>query len=184
MHGDFFGYHVSIVIVLFGFFLGCFTLPLWEYAYEGDGTFKDFGPRSPSQRYTLDLGPTDFSRVGKHIFNIGDLPKERFALGFVGHLSKPGLKNLIVRVRLVDRDTKNAVFDFSGSIADWTWSTKIGDPSTPFIYYVGETERDDGGRGTLFYPLRGHRYVLTVEVLQAADVSTRAFVHLRGGGWM
>src|SRR5437879_3170791 len=49
--------------------------------YRGDGTFTDFGLQTAHERYLIDLGPIDLSRVNKQSFRMVGLPSTELTIG-------------------------------------------------------------------------------------------------------
>jgi hypothetical protein len=177
-----------------------------ESRYAGDGELTD-SPLSPSQRFSLTLGPIDMRHQSATTFTLNRLPARQFIMGFQVSGPRPTADPLydsrpitaLARMSLTD-ETGRVVIDETAKLEDWVWS---GSPheDTSFVYRAG-TARDvplagggvtpqlmgvkaDAGWGSSFTPRSNGKYLLRVEILEGDARAGNYQISLKGltGGW-
>lgn len=176
-----------------------------ESRYAGDGTLTD-NRFSPSERFVLNLGPTDLAKAGVATYRLAGLPEDSFTFGLEvtggSSTDKPLYEarpiTAIVRFTLTDERAR-VIIDEVGPLNEWVWS---GSPHERVAFvYRGGVSRDvpmpgyvspqpvgvksDGGWGSGFSPRSEGRYSLKVQVLKEDPYAGAFTVTLKGatGGW-
>jgi hypothetical protein len=163
--------------------------------YEGDGELTDQGPGTAHERYRLDLGRVDLSRIGTFVFKMKGLPDEEFTAGLEGISSCVGdAQSSPIRIRLaLSRAANDVVFSQDAPLREWVqsrgfWYRKGLEEEIPATGGVTESRRigvlADSGWGTYFTARPRSSYALSLSVVTAQDsFSCPARVVLYGGGW-
>jgi hypothetical protein len=158
--------------------------------FQGDGSFVDRGPLAAKDRYIVDLGTVDLTKIGQHKYSIGNLPSVPFATGLEIRESSPNvdprkrpLHSGRVRLLLESEEGK-MVFAEDAPLRDWVWTYDRGE-SESFLYRAGKGTGPslDLAAGSLFVPRAGTRYRLTFEVVEPQPSARPARLLLKGGGW-
>ena len=172
--------------------------------YRGDGRFGDAGFGAAIERYEVDLGAIDLTRVGSHSFVLAGLPGCQMTAGFKVRPLREEEKLLetepldaVVEMRLARRDA--VVVDEQGRLSDWRWGGPMIAGSNAFVFQTGRSEsipigsgltqtkwldvKADGGWGTTFTPHWLGHYDLTVSVKQPATQTYPVSLVVLGGGW-
>ena len=151
--------------------------------YSGDGTFKDNGSSSATDRYVVDLGEVNIGVTAKNTFRLTGLPSSNYVVGFRVAPDATGTSdsqdtrpNPIISIKLGEIKAERIV-KATLPLRQWTWSEpSIGRGA--FVYLAGPT-------GSYFSAGRGRGYLLEIEVVHP-DQSTgsrRVTLVVKSGGW-
>lgn len=173
-----------------------------DYTIKGDGTLTDRGPGVAISRFVLDLGDIDLSVRGERVLRFAGLPREDFfvhlrlalqpedkllletddpdtaeALGLEARGSlaarTPG-STAVVQLSVKGRDGRTLV-EYSGRLADWTWSGALGGD---------EVRLYDSSRDFLLEcTTPDETYELAIAVVEPAPRQSSAKLLIEGGGW-
>lgn len=158
--------------------------------FQGDGAFVDRGPLAAKDRYIVDLGKVDLTKIGQHKYSIGNLPSVPFATGLEIRESSPNVDPRrrplhVGRVRLLlESEEGQMVFAEDAPLSDWAWTYDRGE-SESFLYRAGKGAGPalDRAAGSLFVPRSGAKYRLTFEVVEPQPSARPTRLLLKGGGW-
>ena len=158
--------------------------------FQGDGEFIDRGPLAAKDRYVVDLGSVDLSKIGRYKYSIGNLPLVTFATGLQIRESAPNVDPRkrplhTGRVRLLlESEGGQMVFAEDALLGDWVWTYDRGEYES-FLYRAGKGTGPsvDQGSGSLFVPRPAAKYRLTFEVVEPQSSARPARLLLKGGGW-
>ena len=173
----------------------------------GDGRPFDAGTLAATDRFVVNLGQVDFSRLGQSVHELSDLPEAelRVSLEIVSFESgRPPLCDTRPITATVELELTNehgeTVVSTKAPLNSWSWVGLWGEDRTAFVYRSGqvrEISREgnltryeavkgvDGSWGTYFTPRRNGRYRLRVITLDPDPLSFRFLitVQVAGGGW-
>ena len=147
--------------------------------YTGDGNFTDYGRKAGILRFVLDLGAVNLTEASVSKFELKGLPKVEFVCYLrIDHplptMGKPKdfeAGDLVVEMSLEDeKGTK--VFSEKAPLKNWVWSGS-----------VGASQSDLYTRKTIFTPMKGKSYRLSLRVSECNLGASKARLILMGGGW-
>lgn len=165
--------------------------------YHGDGTLTDFGIEAADERYVLDLGLVDLSRLNRRSFKLAGLPAVEFAMGLrqvnvSAGCAAAALNSTNVRMHVQAEDGQ-VVIDEEGPLSAWVTSSSLvyrrgkerREPKDGDAFRLVETGvRAFGGWGTYFTPQTSVTYLAKFEVVETRDTSgCESRLVLVGGGW-
>ena len=175
---------------------GCYHVS----SYRGDGKLVDYGWRSYSLRYALDLGPIDLSSVGSYSYKLSNLPHAEFTIGIAILEDKPNEllgprpdHSGYVRLELKSEDGQTIVLE-DGPLESWTHSYALRTPHS-FLYRRGEQKdiplsgggariellrNPAGGWGSYFIAQEHRNYTLSFDVLKPNPANRPARLSLHG----
>ena len=147
--------------------------------YTGDGIFKDYGRKAGILRFVLDLGAVDLKKDATQVHQLKGLPEVEFVCYLrVDHplptLGKP--KNfeagdLVVEMTLED-ENRTEVFSEKAPLKNWVWSGSVGAPQSDLYT-----------RKTIFSPMKGKPYRLSLKIAEGNADAPQSRLLLMGGGW-
>jgi hypothetical protein len=175
---------------------GCYCVS----SYRGDGELVDYGWRSYSRRYVLDLGPVNLSSSGSYSYTLRKLPKAEFTIGIeITELQRNDLlgdrpdHSGHVRLELKAEDGEAIILE-DGPLDTWTWSHG-GLDAKSFLYRRGE-QRDiplpgggaqiellrnaNGGWGSYFIAANSKVYSLRFDITKPNPLKRDARLVLYG----
>lgn len=187
MQTRYFNKFISILLIQFigvviFMFTGCYS----ESDYSGVGKLTDNGPSAATDRYILDLGTVDLSKIGTTTYRIANLPAANFVAGIdfsVESINQEIISNnnlnTSVSISLADSNGEE-IFNKNGRLANWSWARKRIEPTKAFIYGSGS-----GLEQTYFDPKPHAEYVLKFTVLKidSTHIKHEATLKLKSGGW-
>ena len=147
--------------------------------YTGDGNFTDYGRKAGILRFVLDLGAVNLTEASVSKFELKGLPKVEFVcylridhpLPTIGKPKDLEAGDLVVEMSLEDeKGTK--VFSEKAPLKNWVWSGS-----------VGASQSDLYTRKTIFTPMKGKSYPLSLRVSECNLGASKARLILMGGGW-
>ena len=147
--------------------------------YTGDGNFTDYGRKAGILRFVLDLGAVNLTEASVSKFELKGLPKVEFfcylridhPLPTIGKPKDFEAGDLVVEMSLEDeKGTK--VFSEKAPLKNWVWSGS-----------VGASQSDLYTRKTIFTPMKGNSYRLSLRVSECNLGASKARLILMGGGW-
>jgi hypothetical protein len=147
--------------------------------YTGDGNFTDYGRKAGILRFVLDLGAVNLTEASVSKFELKGLPKVEFVcylridhpLPTIGKPKDFEAGDLVVEMSLEDeKGTK--VFSEKAPLKNWVWSGS-----------VGASQSDLYTRKTIFTPMKGKSYRLSLRVSECNLGASNARLILMGGGW-
>ena len=147
--------------------------------YTGDGNFTDYGRKAGILRFVLDLGAVNLTEASVSKFELKGLPKVEFVcylridhpLPTIGKPKDFEAGDLVVEMSLEDeKGTK--VFSEKAPLKNWVWSGS-----------VGASQSDLYTRKTIFTPMKGKSYPLSLRVSECNLGASKARLILMGGGW-
>jgi len=147
--------------------------------YTGDGNFTDYGRKAGILRFVLDLGAVNLTEESVSKFELKGLPKVEFVcylridhpLPTIGKPKDFEAGDLVVEMSLEDeKGTK--VFSEKAPLKNWVWSGS-----------VGASQSDLYTRKTIFTPMKGKSYRLSLRVSECNLGASKARLILMGGGW-
>ena len=147
--------------------------------YTGDGNFTDYGRKAGILRFVLDLGAVNLTEASVSKFELKGLPKVEFVcylridhpLPTIGKPKDFEAGHLVVEMSLEDeKGTK--VFSEKAPLKNWVWSGS-----------VGASQSDLYTRKTIFTPMKGKSYRLSLRVSECNLGASKARLILMGGGW-
>jgi len=147
--------------------------------YTGDGNFTDYGRKAGILRFVLDLGAVNLTEASVSKFELKGLPKVEFVcylridhpLPTIGKPKDFEAGDLVVEMSLEDeKGTK--VFSEKAPLKNWVWSGS-----------VGASQSDLYTRNTMFTPMKGKSYPLSLRVSECNLGASKARLILMGGGW-
>jgi hypothetical protein len=147
--------------------------------YTGDGNFTDYGRKAGILRFVLDLGAVNLTEASVSKFELKGLPKVEFVcylridhpLPTIGKPKDFEAGDLVVEMSLEDeKGTK--VFSEKAPLKNWVWSGS-----------VGASQSDLYTRKTMFTPMKGKSYPLSLRVSECNLGASKARLILMGGGW-
>jgi len=147
--------------------------------YTGDGNFTDYGRKAGILRFVLDLGAVNLTEASVSKFELKGLPKVEFVcylridhpLPTIGKPKDFESGDLVVEMSLEDeKGTK--VFSEKAPLKNWVWSGS-----------VGASQSDLYTRKTIFTPMKGKSYRLSLRVSECNLGASKARLILMGGGW-
>ena len=147
--------------------------------YTGDGNFTDYGRKAGILRFVLDLGAVNLTEASVSKFELKGLPKVEFVcylridhpLPTIGKPKDFEAGDLVVEMSLEDeKGTK--VFSEKAPLKNWVWSGS-----------VGASQSDLYTRKTIFTPMKGKSYRLSLRVSECNLGASKARLILMGGGW-
>ena len=147
--------------------------------YTGDGNFTDYGRKAGILRFVLDLGAVNLTEASVSKFELKGLPKVEFVcylridhpLPTIGKPKDFEAGDLVVEMSLEDeKGTK--VFSEKVPLKNWVWSGS-----------VGASQSDLYTRKTIFTPMKGKSYRLSLRVSECNLGASKARLILMGGGW-
>lgn len=147
--------------------------------YTGDGNFTDYGRKAGILRFVLDLGAVNLTEASVSKFELKGLPKVEFVcylridhpLPTIGKPKDFEAGDLVVEMSLEDeKGTK--VFSEKAPLKNWVWSGS-----------VGASQSDLYTRKTIFTPMKGTSYPLSLRVSECNLGASKARLILMGGGW-
>jgi hypothetical protein len=147
--------------------------------YTGDGNFRDYGRKAGILRFVLDLGAVDLKEDGTQVHQLKGLPEVEFVCYLrVDHplptLGKPknfGAGDLVVEMTLED-ENRTEVFSEKAPLKNWIWSGS-----------VGASQSDLYTRKTIFSPMKGKPYRLSLKIAEGNADAPQSRLLLMGGGW-
>lgn len=182
--------------------VGCGSLQ-----YDGDRRLAVAVTPSASDRYVVNLGQVDFSRLGQSVHELSNLPEAELRVVFEivsfedGRAPLADTRPITATVELeLTNERGETVVSTKAPLSSWSWVGLWGEDRTAFVYRSGrvrEISREanitryeaakgvDGGWGTYFTPRRNGRYTLRVVTLDPDPSSSRFLITLQvaGGGW-
>ena len=147
--------------------------------YTGDGNFTDYARKAGILRFVLDLGAVNLTEASVSKFELKGLPKVEFVcylridhpLPTIGKPKDFEAGDLVVEMSLEDeKGTK--VFSEKAPLKNWVWSGS-----------VGASQSDLYTRKTIFTPMKGKSYPLSLRVSECNLGASKARLILMGGGW-
>ena len=147
--------------------------------YTGDGNFTDYGRKAGILRFVLDLGAVNLTEASVSKFELKGLPKVEFVcylridhpLPTIGKPKDFEAGDLVVEMSIEDeKGTK--VFSEKAPLKNWVWSGS-----------VGASQSDLYTRKTIFTPMKGKSYPLSLRVSECNLGASKARLILMGGGW-
>ena len=147
--------------------------------YTGDGNFTDYGRKAGILRFVLDLGAVNLTEASVSKFELKGLPKVEFVcylridhpLPTIGKPKDFEAGDLVVEMSLEDeKGTK--VFSEKAPLKNWVWSGS-----------VGASQSDLYTRKTIFTPMKGKSYPLSLRVSECNLGASKARLILMGGCW-
>jgi hypothetical protein len=150
-----------------------------DLSYTGDGNFTDYGRKAGILRFVLDLGAVNLTEASVSKFELKGLPKVEFVcylridhpLPTIGKPKDFEAGDLVVEMSLEDeKGTK--VFSEKAPLKNWVWSGS-----------VGASQSDLYTRKTMFTPMKGKSYPLSLRVSECNLGASKARLILMGGGW-
>ena len=147
--------------------------------YTGDGNFTNYGRKAGILRFVLDLGAVNLTEASVSKFELKGLPKVEFVcylridhpLPTIGKPKDFEAGDLVVEMSLEDeKGTK--VFSEKAPLKNWVWSGS-----------VGASQSDLYTRKTIFTPMKGKSYPLSLRVSECNLGASKARLILMGGGW-
>ena len=147
--------------------------------YTGDGNFTDYGRKAGILRFVLDLGAVNLTEASVSKFELKGLPKVEFVcylridhpLPTIGKPKDFEAGDLVVEMSLEDeKGTK--VFSEKAPLKNWVWSGSVGAPQSDLYTYK-----------TVFTPMKGKSYRLSLRVSECNLGASKARLILMGGGW-
>ena len=147
--------------------------------YTGDGNFTDYGRKAGILRFVLDLGAVNLTEASVSKFELKGLPKVEFVcylridhpLPTIGKPKDFEAGDLLVEMSIEDeKGTK--VFSEKAPLKNWVWSGS-----------VGASQSDLYTRKTIFTPMKGKSYPLSLRVSECNLGASKARLILMGGGW-
>ena len=147
--------------------------------YTGDGNFTDYGRKAGILRFVLDLGAVNLTEASVSKFELKGLPKVEFVcylridhpLPTIGKPKDFEAGDLLVEMSIEDeKGTK--VFSEKAPLKNWVWSGS-----------VGASQSDLYTRKTIFTPMKGKSYRLSLRVSECNLGASKARLILMGGGW-
>ncbi len=147
--------------------------------YTGDGKFTDYGRKAGILRFVLDLGEVDLKKDATQVHQLKGLPEVEFVCYLrVDHplptLGKPknfGAGDLVVEMSLED-ENRTEVFSEKAPLKNWIWSGSVGAPQSDLYT-----------RKTIFTPMKGKPYRLSLKIADGKTNAPQARLLLMGGGW-
>jgi hypothetical protein len=149
--------------------------------YSGDGRMVDNGVTAANERYVVELGYVDLTKIGSHTFRIAGLPKANFVIGLqipvvtTNGAEAAATTTADVSIKLIG-PTQEIIVDVAGPLSEWTWSGPLHATSN-FIYKREPLKSYFDATPSTEYHLR-----VDVRTVDRAT-GTRALVVLKSGGW-
>lgn len=151
--------------------------------YSGDGRLIDNGKSAATDRYVLELGVISIDRNEVNSYQISNLPKSNFVVGFNiiytgDNPSKfeSGFVSPLISLQLEDSEG-NIVFSKESGLDTWTWSIP-SNKNEAFVY-------GQGNPGTYFESSSKSQYVLKCKVVDPflGDSDHSVELLAKSGGW-
>ena len=147
--------------------------------YTGDGKFTDYGRKAGILRFVLDLGEVDLKSDATQVHQLKGLPEVEFVcylrvdhpLPTLGRPKNFEAEDLVVEMTLED-ENRTEVFSEKAPLKNWKWSGSVGAPQSDLYT-----------RKTIFTPMKGKPYRLSLKIADGKTNAPQARLLLMGGGW-